>query len=481
MRAGQTSIVVFISELVAAALGFVATIYFARILGAEVLGFYALTLALYRWCKLGGRLGVSSAVTKRISEGSEQSAYFTAGLITVGTFAVGVSLGILVFRDYVNSYVGEEVAPLLIAILLIGLSYSYINATLIGQRLVHISGVLSPLRTGGRSIIQIVLVSIGYGLIGMLVGYFLGLLIVSFFGILYISIKLKYPTRYHFYSLYDYAKYSWLSGLESRSFNDIDIIVLGAIVSPTLVGIYSVAWSIAKFLTIFGNAVRTTLFPEISKANAEENEDLVSTLVTDSITYSGLIAIPGLFGGIILGERLLVIYGSEFTQGVTVLGLLILATLIHSYQEQLINGLNAIDRPDIPFTINIVFIVSNIVLNIVLVLWIGWVGAAIATVASTTIGLLLSFWFLRQLVHFEVPIEEISRQLGAALLMTTVVWYIHYFLTSFQVLQHNALAVISLVILGAITYFITMLSISSNFRSKVSENTPYEIPDLFIY
>jgi O-antigen/teichoic acid export membrane protein len=46
MNLGQTSVVYFVSKLLGSVLGFVATIYFARVLGAEVLGQYALVLAL---------------------------------------------------------------------------------------------------------------------------------------------------------------------------------------------------------------------------------------------------------------------------------------------------------------------------------------------------------------------------------------------------------------------------------------------------
>ena len=49
MRLGQTSVIYLVSKLAGSALGFFATIYFTRMLGEEIYGFYAITLALVAW------------------------------------------------------------------------------------------------------------------------------------------------------------------------------------------------------------------------------------------------------------------------------------------------------------------------------------------------------------------------------------------------------------------------------------------------
>lgn len=475
MRIGQTSFVVFVSKLVGSVLGFAATLYFARTLGATVLGHYAIVLAVVAWLALGGQLGISSAVVKRISEGDEPSAHFTAGMIIVAVLGLVLTIGVLALHNVVNAYVGERVAPFIAVLLLISLSSALVNAALKGERLVHISGLLMPVQTGIRSVVQIGLVLAGFRLAGMLVGYAIGALLAIFLGAAFLTVEVTRPRRHHFQSLFDFAKFSWLSGLKSRSFNDVDIVVLGALVSSTLVGVYSVVWSIATFLTLFDSAVSSTLFPELSRAEASANHDRIAGLITDSLAYGGLIAIPGLFGGVVLADRLLRLYGDQFTQGTAVLGLLILASLIYGYQKQLMNTLNALDHPDIAFRINIVFIVTNAILNVVLILWIGWVGAAIATVLSACVGLVLSYRSLRQLVDFEVPVGELSRQFVTALLMAGLVAGGRYILEIH--VSHNALIVLSLTIFGAAVYFLSLFAISHRFRTTVTANTPTWLPD----
>ncbi|MDZ5810499.1 flippase [Halorubrum sp. AD140] len=478
MRIGQTSFIVFVSKLVANALGFLGTVYFARELGASVLGYYAVILALVSWLGLAANIGFSQAITKRLSEGVEKSAYFTAGTIIVTGLGIVLSIFVLVFRDLVNSYVGVQAAVFVICLLFVSISKGIVDSTLSGEHLVHISGILTTLRIGGRSLIQIVLVFGGFGLVGMIGGYAIGTMLAALVGFVFISVRFTRPRKRHFRELYNYAKFSWLGSLESRTFNDVDILVLGALVPSSLVGIYSVAWSIAKFLSLFSDSIYSTLFPELSFADAEGRNTLVTDLVTKSIAYGGLIAIPGLFGGIILGDQLLLVYDEEFVRGAVVLPLLILATLVYGYQKLLMNAMNALDRPDLSFRVNGIFIATNVALNVMLVLWIGWVGAAIATVVSAVVGVLLSSWMLGQIVDYAIPLGQIGRQLVAAVLMSIVVYGIKYVLEFTPLTDHNTVFVVLLVILGAGVYFLSLLSISREFRTTVVANSPVTIPFL---
>lgn len=475
MRVGQTSFIVFVSKLLGSVLGFLATLTFARILGPDVIGYYTVILAVVGWLALGGDLGVSHAVSKRISEATESDRYFTAGLVTTGAFAAGIVLVALLLSDVINGYVGVEAAQYVVPLLLVGLLLSYTTQTLTGERKVHIAGLLAPVNLTFTSVVQIALVLLGFGLTGMLAGYFAGNLLIALAGLWFISSGIRRPGIEHFESIYDFAKFSWLGSLKLQSFNEVDILVLGAFVSPSLVGIYAVAWSLSKFLTIFGGSVRKAVFPEISYADATDDPDRIAELTRDSLSFIGLIAIPGLFGGLVIGDRLLAIYGQEFTQGTAVLGLLILATLIYSYQQQILAIVKGIDRPDIAFRVNAIFLVSNLVLNILLVVWLGWVGAALATAISAAIGLVLAYRALNALVDFRTPVREPAYQFLSAGLMAAIVYAARSGIESTAV-SNNAAIVFALIGLGAAVYFSSLLVLSPRFRGLLSQNAPVPLP-----
>jgi len=485
MKIGQTSAIVFVSKLLGSALGFLATLVFARVVGAEVLGIYTLILTVLSWAAFAGELGFGSATMKRISEDDETGAYLSAGLIWICVLGILTSLAIVLAQPLLEGYIAEfdeyvaiSVVWVVVLLLFIRLFYKFPAKVLKGERKVHIAAMLDPLKRGGRSALQIALVMAGYSLLGMLVGYAIGGILVGLLGLYFVTIRPTRPSRYHFKSLFDYAKYSWFGKLKSRIFNDIDIIILGVFVSPAAVGVYAVAWSLSKFLDVFGNAISTTLFPEISYTSTQESMDAVTDLVEDSLTYTGLIVIPGVVGGILLAEELMLVYGTEFVAGATVLWILVLAILFKSYQKQFINALNGVDRPDLAFRINVIFAGLNVIFNLALIPTYGIEGAAVASVLSVTVALAVSYYYLTHLVEFSIPTYEIVLQFTSALFMGFVVLLVLNLIEITGFVQQNILVVVMLVSSGAAVYFITLSVLSKEFRATVNRNLPIELSRL---
>jgi len=479
MKLGQTSTIYFVSKIIASILGFIATIYFARLLGADPLGIYYLVIGVVSWLAIAGKIGVSGAVTKRVSEGKQKERYAAAGISFVAALFVILSIGLLLFRPYVDNYLGYPATGYVILILFVTLAWSIVSSLLSGLHLVHLTGVLSPVKTGAQSLLQVGAVVAGLGLAGLFIGYVAGFAIAILIGGLVAFNRLQgiqLPEAYHYRSLFDYAKFSWLGNLESRMFNYTDVIVLGFFVPSALIGVYSIAWNIAMFLILFSGSISSTLFPEMSAQSANDDSQSVANLVEDALSYTGLLLIPGLIGGVFLGERILRIYGDEFTQGATVLIILIVAGLVRAYQKQFLNTLNAIDRPDLSFRANALFVVANLALNVVLVYFYGWIGAAVATVLSVAMSLIIAYYMLNSLIDFEIPYFEITRQWIAALLMGLFVYSGLWIENIYQILNHNAATVILLVGLGACIYFFILLLISIQFRKTVDRNLPIDIP-----
>lgn len=473
MRIGQTTIVVFVSKLVGSVLGFAATIYFARLLGPTVLGYFALVFAILNWLKLG-RSGIGSAVVKRMSEGSDQSAHFTAGALLISVVTLLMSGGLLFFEDAVAAYVGVPAAGFVVLLFVVSGFRMWVSSGLQGDHLVHVSALLGPVRQTVQAAVQIGLLAFGFGLTGMIVGHAVGTVLVTILGLFYLSTPLSTPSLGHAKSLVEYARYSWLGDVESRTFNDLDLVLLGLFVSQGLTGIYAVTWSIGNFLTTFENSIRSTLFPELSRQAEQGDKESVRTLLNDSLRYGGMVLIPGLVGGSVLSNRILRIYGPEFTEGSRVLTLLILSLLLYAYHKQLINTLNAINRPDIAFRINIVFIALNGILNVALIALYGIIGAAVATVLSAAVGLVLAYHQLNNLLGVEVPIREIGRQCIAALTMGVIVLAGRYLENTYNIVGYNLAVVAVLVGVGAVVYFGVLFGISLEFRRTVAQNIPLD-------
>jgi O-antigen/teichoic acid export membrane protein len=421
-------------------------------------------------------MGISLALTKRISEGENKSQHLITGLFLITAAFVIITVGVYATRDYVNQYLGDELYIHVIILLGADMLYLFVSAVMKGERLVHIQGVISLCETILRVLLQILAVIFGLGAVGLVLGQatatavlavLAAIMVVTYFGR---SIDIKKPEHEHYRSLLEYAKFSWLGDIKGSIYQRMDIIVLGLFVPSNLIGIYSICWNIASILEIFGKSLSTTMFPEMSKTSINKNSNEIKQHLENALTYSGLIIIPGFVGIIIVGTGILNIYGREFKKGYEILVILVGSTLVHSYYKQLINTIDAINRPDMTFNINIIFIILNIFLNIILVYFYGWTGAAIATFISVVAAMLIAYQLLSSIVDFSVPYAEILRQVSSAIIMGFSAYLLMRAINLFDLNTQRLLPVLVTVIFSVLTYSLCLLLISKSFRGVIIDN-----------
>ncbi|WP_233521755.1 oligosaccharide flippase family protein [Haloferax sp. Atlit-24N] len=472
MRLGQTSIVFYISNLLASVLGFVATIYFTRLLGPSVFGTYSLIIVVVAWLQFGSELGITTALKKRVSESADGVPYLIAGFATMSTFFTLTALVIVAVSPQLTGYLGVDMTALLLALLGVRVIFRFVRVGLEGQRRVHISGGLEPIQRLCQSTFQISLLALGLGLWGMLAGAIIGTFLTALFGVTQLRLSLKLPQKKHFRSILSFARFSWLDSLRGRSFTWMDIFVLGLFVPSSFVGFYNAAWNVASFLA-FGNAVSSAFFPEISEISSNGNLDEIGSLVSDTLAFNGLFLIPGLIGASLLGDRILLVYGSDFSEGYPALVLLIGSLLIYGYFKQLLNTLMAIDRPDLAYWCNISFVGSNTVLNVVLVWQFGWLGAAVGSLIASAAAFVISYHYLSSLVSFTIPIREIFEQMIAATVMGVVILISLPVEEFFPPILPSLVATLCFIGLGGIIYFSCLIGISPRFRGILRNNVSF--------
>lgn len=450
--------------------GFFATIVLTRTLGQEQYGTYVVVLSVLAWVVMAAQLGLPAAIRKRVSE-SDDGNFVLSGIASQFGLYLVVAVSLWVGRPYLNGFIGIEATWIIIVILATRLGVVIIRSVLDGQHLVHISSILDPIEWTSRSIIQVSLVVSGFGIGGAFAGYAIGALVATIIGAYFVSVPTSLPSRYEFQRLKSFAQFSWVGSIKGRTFMSMDTIALAAFVPHSQIAIYEVAWSLAGIFSIFGGSIRRTLFPELSKISSESDaRDEISGLLRVSLAYSGLFIIPGLVGSALVGDVVLTIYGTGFDAGYYIFLILIFARLLYGYMGQFMSTINALDRPEITFYINIVFVIVNLIMNVVLILEFGWYGAATATMASSGLGLLLGYYYTRQIVDVVIPVREIFKQMVAAGIMALIVLL-------GQILIDSSLpVVIILICIGVTVYFVSLLSFSKEFRTIVEENLPFTLP-----
>ena len=478
MRVGQMAGIFFVTKVLASLTGFVAMVYFARILGSSVLGVYFLVLALIGWLVLFNNLGLSRALNKRVSEGIDREQHILAAFTLYGAAFLVNALLLFLFREWVNAYLGESLVLVVIMLLGVEILLRFVNSVMTGEQLVHANGFLGLLQTIMRVSLQVSAVVLGFGLTGLFFAEIVAIGLAAIVGavvtVVYFdrNYGLERPTREHYGSLIEYAKFSWLGDMKGKIYQRMDIIVLGFFSPAFLIGIYSICWNIAQFLEIFSKSISTTMFPEMSKLSAEDRTAMLDSHVEDALAYAGLFIIPGFAGAVVLGRGVLNIYGTEFQQGYPILLLLLGGTLVHGYHKQLMNTLDAVDRPDLTFRVNVFFTVANISLNVVLVYLYGWIGAAVATFVSVLAAMLIAFRMLSTLMTFSIPHKQILSQVLSAAIMGSTVAGLARGLNSVGIDTVRLIPVLGLVGVGVLVYLGTLTLVSTEFRRVVADNTP---------
>lgn len=471
MRLGKTTLLHFGSQVVVSGAGFAVTWLIAYFLGEAPLGRYAVAVGLgFFWLTIPAA-AIGNAIRKRISEGEDAAGYFGVGILLNTVLAIAVAVVIY--------GAGELLAPRLtdsspefvrilvefnteLAVFVIGtISYRTIEAGLEGQKRVAWSGGLQALERLGRSIAQVTLVLLSFGVAALILSHALSLAVAAIVGLVSSHVRPSIPTREQITDVLAYARYVWMGSLQTHVFGWMDTIVLSFFVTAGLIGIYEAAWGIASLLGMVSLSIRRTLFPEVSELSESGDYDYIRHILDEGLVFSGLFVIPGLAGAMVIGERVLQFYRPSFGQGETILVILVVAYAADVYASQFLNVINAIDRPDVAYRVNLGFILVNLVLNVVLVWQFGWTGAAVATAVASGLRATIGFRSLSNIMGPpSIPIKEIGLETSAAILMGVVVFVARPYA------PHRRAGTLMLVALGAIVYVITLLTISTRVRSK---------------
>ncbi|MFC7047032.1 polysaccharide biosynthesis C-terminal domain-containing protein [Halobacteriaceae archaeon GCM10025711] len=344
--------------------------------------------------------------------------------MTKAALLLPVAFAVLLFRDGLTSYVGSPLAvPFLLAVAFLELFAESIYAGLHGEQRVGRAELSLFANVAGKVAVWFVLLSLGYGLGGLLVGLLVGSGLQILVGLRFLSIRPAMPARRHFESLFQFSRYSWLGALRERAWIWTDTLVLGFFVSAEFVGVYELSWRLSAAFFLVASAISSTLFANVDLLQRRDGRAAVRDVVEESLVYTGIVAIPGVVGGLVVAKSLLSAFGPAYVVGYAALILLILARLFHSYEVVFAKVINALDRPDLTFRADATFVTLNVVGNVLAIYAFGWVGAAVATLVSMGVRTLLSYRFLHSLIDVPIPRREILLEVLSAALMGGALLY----------------------------------------------------------
>lgn len=466
MGVGKTSLLVFLTKIAGLIITFVGIAVFARTLGATVLGILFLFQAILSVSQLVSNLGTRISVEKRISEGSRADDYLTTAIVIKFAIIAAVSIPIYLLSGYINSYVGADVAELLLLALIINEFAGLMMNVLKGEQRVFRAATIQLSHSITWIGVGLFLTSIGYGALGLIYAYIVGYFVKFTFGFISINTGFGRPSRELAISLINYAKYSAIPEIDNYFHSWMDVLIIGFFLTQAAVGAYEVAWRVAGPIMLLTGAIGTTIFPKMSSLDANGSRDAVGELLSRVITPSLVLVIPSFFGVLLFSQEILgLIFGAEFTMAWIALIIIVAGKVPRAIRKIVGLSLMAIDRPDLVTRAAIGEITSNLILNLVLIYYFGLVGAAIGTTVSMTLGTIQRIYYISDFVELQVP----YRELGWCLLSSLGMFFALY-LVQTTVEITTVVQLIGFVSTGAALYGVFIL-LYQPLRVEVVEQT----------
>jgi O-antigen/teichoic acid export membrane protein len=388
---------------------FVGIAYFARTLGAEEIGMFFLFEATVNVLVIPADLGIRSATEKRLSEGISPGSVLTTSFILKLAPLTVIIIGVLLFQARINGYIGADVA-ILLAITIVAQEFAK-QAIQVLRGELRVSESVTPWLSQSAVWVGFgaLLVQLGFGVRGLIYGLISGFVVSFAWAMHRRSTPFHTPSWKHVRSLFDYSRYSFVSMIGGTLYNWMDVIIIGYFLTSADVGVYEVAWRVTLVVLLASKAIGTTVFPAMSKWDAERATERIQDLIPSAVTPSLAFVVPSLFGVIVLSQEILgLIFGPEYAGASIVLIILMGGKLFDAFYDVIGRSLNAIDHPRLAAQAAVVSMILNLVLNIVLVTQYGIVGAAIATVVSFIVSAVMCLMYLQRYLTVQLYWRELG-------------------------------------------------------------------------
>lgn len=464
----QSSLKVFLAKIISAVASFLAIIIFSRELGASPLGTYYPFIALLGILAIPSDFGIRSATEKRLSEGKDMESYLATAISLKIPPIIFTAILILLARNHIEKYLGADLAILLILTLFVQEAAKMSLFVLRGELRVGETAIVEILQHVGWLIVGYAFLMHGYGVTGIIYGYFVGNIAMLLVGWWKVSTPFSRPTIKHAKSLFNYGKFSMISSIGGYFYSWMDVAVLTLFVSMGIVatrgeiGAYENAWRISLIILMFSQAIATTIFPQISKWDTENATERIEAILPTALLPAILIAIPGFAGTVVLAEDMLrILFTPEFAVAWLALILLMGEKILQAIHVVLGRSLQAINRPDLAAYATVVSVSFNLGLNIIFIWKFGIVGAALATAISFAVNTGLHAYYVNQFLTIHFPVHEAIWSVGASIIMGTAVYWLQS-----MIVMETIIHLLAVIIFG-MTVYGTLVLASSRIRKRV--------------
>lgn len=393
---------------------FIFKLLLARYFGASNLGMYTLAETILKIASLFAGLGLAAGIQRylpmyKYSEQREAlkgylSFIFRATIIS----SIFISTLVFAFAENISTFFGY---PETFKICLQIISFA-IPLRVLGESFRHIFVANKQVfyNQVGQNLVEKIVLIVGIGLILLLklsIIYMILLFVLSILASFLVELIMYLKKACLSLSCVS-AKYSykeWITFSLPLLFTGIfmfviswtDNIVIGKIMDPSALGIYSVAFGLGCFLSFFKSSIATLFTPLISENHSQDNHLDTELLFKKASAWIFGATLPLFLILVVYSKEILgLLYGKAFVSGSTSLIIVATGFLLCTTTGLTAPVLMMHKKTKKLFYINISVSIFNVILNLILIPKFGIVGAAISTSISLYLKNLITLYYAKK-------------------------------------------------------------------------------------
>ena len=403
-RIGKNSILSVLDQILNLGINFLITILFARYLGVNSLGAYSLGLSIVGILSIFSDFGIGTIMSREIAKNANKTQLYLGNALGIKLL---ISFPLLFLLALLAVYLLDYSYETSVIILLVTINSSLLSLTrYIGSAFtsIHRNDILLKINVINKSLALIgafLILSLGYQL-PFLLGFF-----ICISGVIFLysiqNIKILVPRfsivfNKRFNKVFILISMPLIFGSAAEFINlRIDTIYLASIINQESVGYYAAAFNIFMGILLLPLALNKVFFPNFVDFYSKD-KSMAYSLFEKYTKYFILYSFLTSFILIIFSDLIIsFLYGSSFTISGDVLAYLSLAIpgmiLNRHYKYTLL----AIKQNTYYFKITFIGTCINLILNYILIVSYGILGAVFATALTETIVMILGYIKLRKL------------------------------------------------------------------------------------
>lgn len=414
----------YASLVVTVVTGLLYTPIMLRILGQNEYGLYQLVSSVVAYLSLLN-LGLTGSYirfyTKEKYEGDVDGEAKLNGMFLLVFLAISVIAtiigAILLFNIHIlgDKYSAEEyrTATFLMVFMLVNIIISFPNGLFAAymsanERFVFPRAIMIVTNIA-IPVINVPVLYWGYGSRGLVVISTFMAVICFLMNIAYCIVKLHMQFCFHGFrggllkELMGFTFFIFLSDIVDQLNTNVDKFLLGRILGPVSVAIYSVGFNLKTYYTQISWAIPEVFVPQFNRMVEEKKDRELSEMFIKVGRVSNLVLAPVILGFILYGKEFISLWaGTDYHEAYYVTVILMLTAYVPSIQSIGVNIQNAMNKHKVRSWVYFAIAVVNVIVSIQLIPHFGVIGTSLGTLFATILGHII---FMNVYYHREIGLN----------------------------------------------------------------------------